>query len=69
MSILNRIFKGKDSGPGHAISVQQGVAANALSIQALINVLVEKKVCSREELLDELKKISGQNQQHVQLKK
>jgi len=69
MSFLTGIFKTKDSRQAHSISVQQGVAANALSIQALINVLVEKKVCSREELLDELKKISNQNQQHVQLKK
>jgi hypothetical protein len=40
---------------GKAITVQQGVAANALSIQALINVLVKKNVCTREEIMDELK--------------
>jgi hypothetical protein len=44
---------------GKTITVQQGVAANALSIQALINVLVDKKVCTREEILDELKRIAG----------
>jgi hypothetical protein len=44
------------------ITVQQGVAANALSIQALINVLVNKGICTRQEIMDELKKISqGQN--------
>jgi len=40
------------------ITVQQGVAANALSIQALINVLVNKNVCTRDEIMDELKKIT-----------
>lgn len=69
MSFLKNIFGTKDAKAGHAISIQQGVAANALSIQALINVLVAKNVCSRQELLDELKKISGQNQQHVQSQK
>ncbi|MDP2807966.1 MAG: hypothetical protein Q8O74_07510 [bacterium] len=43
---------------GKTITVQQGVAANALSIQALINVLVKKNVCTREEIMDELKKIA-----------
>ncbi len=69
MSFLKNIFGTKESRPGHAISLQQGVAANALSIQALINVLVAKNLCTRQELLDELKKISSQNQQHVQPKK
>jgi hypothetical protein len=44
--------------PGKTITVQQGVAANALSIQALINVLVNKKICTRDEIMDELKKIT-----------
>jgi hypothetical protein len=66
MNFLKNIFGPKNAKAGHAISLQQGVAANALSIQALINVLVAKKLCSREELLEELKKISSQNQQHVQ---
>jgi hypothetical protein len=30
---------------------------------------VAKNLCTRQELLDELKKISSQNQQHVQPKK
>lgn len=64
-SMLNKFFK-KDPTPGHAITIQQGVAANALSIQALINVLVDKKICTRDELLNELKKISSQNQSNAQ---
>ncbi|MDO9391294.1 MAG: hypothetical protein Q7U71_05920 [bacterium] len=49
-------WKKKEIPPqGKAITVQQGVAANALSIQALINVLVKKNVCTREEIMDELK--------------
>jgi hypothetical protein len=51
------------------ITVQQGVAANALSIQALVNVLVSKNVCTREEILDELKIISEQGRQHVTAEK
>jgi len=43
---------------GKTITVQQGVAANALSIQALINVLVQKNLCTRQEIMDELKKIT-----------
>ncbi|MBI4726404.1 hypothetical protein HY768_04125 [candidate division TA06 bacterium] len=43
---------------GKTITVQQGVAANALSIQALINVLVNKNVCTRQEIMDELKVIT-----------
>lgn len=50
---------------GKTITVQQGVAANALTIQAMINVLVGKKICSREEILEELKRISAQDQTHV----
>jgi hypothetical protein len=65
MNFLKNIFGAKEAKTGHAISLQQGVAANALSIQALINVLVAKNLCTRQELLDELKKISGQNQHHA----
>ena len=60
----------KQSQPHHkGITVQQGVAANALSIQALVNVLVSRNVCTREEILDELKKISEQGRQHVAVEK
>ena len=69
MNFLKNIFGSKATKQGHAISIQQGVAANALSIQALINVLVAKNLCTRQDLLDELKKISAQNQQHVQPQK
>lgn len=55
----------KDKPEGKTITVQQGVAANALTIQAIINVLVEKKVCSREEILEELKRIAASDQSHV----
>lgn len=55
--------KGKPKGK--AITVQQGVAANALTIQAIINVLVEKKVCSREEILEELKRIAAADHPHA----
>lgn len=55
----------KEKPKGKTITVQQGVAANALTIQAVINVLVEKKVCSREEILGELKRISALDQAHV----
>ncbi len=50
---------------GRTITVQQGVAANALTIQAIINVLVAKNICRREEILEELKKIAAQDQAHV----
>ncbi len=59
------MFWKKEKRKGKVITVQQGVAANALTIQAIINVLVEKKVCSREEILEELKCISGKDQAHV----
>ncbi len=65
MSLFRNPLKPKPEKSGHAITLQQGVAANALSIQAIINVLVDKKLCTRQELLDELKRISGQDQQHV----
>jgi hypothetical protein len=69
MSFLDSLFKKKEPPHGHSITVHQGVAANALSIQALINVLVNKKICTREELLNELKNISDENRQHVQAPK
>jgi|YNPNPStandDraft_1061719.scaffolds.fasta_scaffold71713_3 hypothetical protein len=50
---------------GKAITVQQGVAANALTIQAIINILVRKQVCTREELLAELKNIAQSDQARV----
>jgi hypothetical protein len=59
------MFWKKEKPKGKTITVQQGVAANALTIQAIINVLVQKKICTREEILDELKRISGQDQAHV----
>jgi hypothetical protein len=54
------MFWNKKQAPpqGKSITVQQGVAANALSIQSLINVLVKKNVCTREEIMDELKIIA-----------
>jgi hypothetical protein len=61
------IWKRKEKPKGKAITVQQGVAANALPIQAIINVLVDKKVCTREEMLEELKRISGQDRAHVKV--
>lgn len=54
-------WKKKEVPPqGKGITVQQGVAANAISIQALINVLVNKNVCTRQEIMDELKNITQQ---------
>lgn len=50
---------------GKTISVQQGVAANALTIQAIINVLVRKNLCTREELMEELKTITQSDQARV----
>ncbi len=55
----------KDKPKGKTITVQQGVAANALTIQAIINVLVEKKVCGREEILEELKRIAASDHSHA----
>jgi hypothetical protein len=55
----------KQKPAGKTITVQQGVAANALTIQAIINVLVRKKVCTREEVLEELKAIADQDQARV----
>ncbi|MBI5806616.1 hypothetical protein HZA73_11350 [candidate division TA06 bacterium] len=59
------MFWNKKEVPPHGkgITVQQGVAANALSIQALINVLVKKNVCTREEIMDELKRITQPSQE------
>jgi hypothetical protein len=55
----------KQKPVGKSITVQQGVAANALTIQAIINVLIRKKVCTREEVLEELKSIAEQDQARV----
>jgi hypothetical protein len=44
--------------PGKGITVQHGVVANALTTEALISVLIRKKVCTKDEIMDEIKKIS-----------
>lgn len=58
----------KEKTKGKAITVQQGVAANALTIQAIVNVLVRKKICTREELMEELKTITQNDQASVKAK-
>lgn len=51
-------WKKKDQPQGQGITVQTGVVANALTIEALISVLIRKNVCTKDEIMDEIKKIS-----------
>jgi hypothetical protein len=43
---------------GKGITVQHGVVANALTTEALISVLIRKNICTKDEIMDEIKKIS-----------
>ncbi|MDI6738967.1 MAG: hypothetical protein QME74_01210 [Candidatus Edwardsbacteria bacterium] len=52
-------WKKKTAQPqGKGITIQHGVVANALTTEALISVLIKKNVCTKDEILDEIKKIS-----------
>ena len=43
---------------GKGITIQHGVVANALTTEALISVLIRKNVCTKDEIMDEIKTIS-----------
>ena len=43
---------------GKGITIQHGVVANALTTEALISVLIRKNVCTKDEIMNEIKKIS-----------
>jgi hypothetical protein len=43
---------------GKGITVQHGVVANALTTEALISVLIRKNICTKNEIMDEIRKIS-----------
>ena len=51
-------WKKKDQPQAKGITVQTGVVANALTIEALISVLIRKNICTKDEIMDEIKKIS-----------
>lgn len=40
-----------------SITLEQGIMANALTIQAIIRTLIKKGVLTQEEVLEEIKKI------------
>ena len=39
------------------VSVEEVVVSHAYSIEAIVNILIRKGICSEKELIDELKKI------------
>ena len=51
-------WKKKEQPQAKGISVQTGVVANALTIEALISVLIKKKICTKDEIMAEIKTIS-----------
>ncbi|MRR08754.1 hypothetical protein EG831_01405 [bacterium] len=54
-------WKKKAPPLGKGITVQHGVVANALTTEALISVLIRKGVCTKEEIMDEIRRISDAN--------
>jgi hypothetical protein len=50
--------KKKEQPQGQGITVQTGVVANALTTEALISVLIRKNICTKDEILAEIKVIS-----------
>ncbi len=52
------LWKKKDPPQAPGITVQTGVVANALTIEALISVLIRKNICTKEEIMAEIKTIS-----------
>jgi len=51
-------WKKQEKPQGQGITVQTGVVANALTIEALISVLIRKNICTKEEILAEIKTVS-----------
>jgi hypothetical protein len=43
---------------GKGITIQHGVVANALTTEALISVLIRKNICTKDEIMEEIRKIS-----------
>lgn len=54
------MFWKKNKPPGTAVSPQHWMMTNTVTIEALINILIEKNVCTRQEVLDEIKRVARQ---------
>jgi len=47
-------------------STEQLVYANMVSIEAIVNILVKKGICTREDILETLKDVKKQQDDYVQ---
>ncbi len=57
------IFKKKKSKQ-KSISVDQMCYTNALCLEAIVNTLVKKGICTKEEVLSEVKKLTRKSDTH-----
>ena len=57
------MFKKK---PGVKLTAEQISYTNTISIEAIVNTLVKKGVCSREEILEEVKRLGEEGKKRVE---
>jgi hypothetical protein len=49
--------KEKDRPEGLELTVEQMSLTNAICVEAIVNLLIKKGICTREEALDEVKRV------------
>jgi hypothetical protein len=52
------MFSKKDEPKGKKISLDQMCFTNSVCVEAIVNTLVKKGICTREEVLTEVKRLS-----------
>lgn len=66
MNFFNKAKKNMEGTEKINLSYQQMFYTNALSIEAIVNVLESKGILKKEEVLEEIKKIGAERKQHME---
>ena len=53
------MFSKKDTPKGKKITLDQMCFTNSICVEAIVNTLVSKGICTREEMLSEVKRLSA----------
>ena len=59
-------MKNNENQDPKSYSTEQLVYANMVSIEAIVNILVKKGICTREDILETLKDVKKQQDDYVQ---
>ena len=66
MSLFNKGKKEHENLEKINLSYQQMFYTNALSIEAIVNVLESKGILTKEEVLAEIKKLGAERKKHME---